>query len=71
MVKDYRGSNSTTHLITPLSTRRNNMFDNWFKSLDEIHTYKYWKKQIIQWNEKTIQFWKDAYEDLSSKKDKD
>jgi hypothetical protein len=31
------------------------MFDNWFKSLDEIHTYKYWKKQIIQWNEKTIQ----------------
>jgi hypothetical protein len=29
------------------------------------------KKQIIQWNEKTIQFWKDAYEDLTSKKDKD
>jgi hypothetical protein len=47
------------------------MFDNWFKSLDEIHTYKYWKKQIIQWNENTIQFWKDAYEDLTSKKDKD
>ena len=54
-----------------LLIRRNNMFDNWFKSLDEIHTYKYWKKQIIKWNEKTIQFWKDAYEDLTSKKDKD
>jgi hypothetical protein len=48
------------------------MFDNWLKSLDEdSYTYKYWKKQIIKWNEKTIQFWKDAYEDLTSKKDKD
>ena len=27
--------------------------------------------QIYKWNEKTIQFWKDAYEDLTSKKDKD
>jgi hypothetical protein len=28
------------------------MFDNWFKSLDEIHTYKYWKKEIIKFNKK-------------------
>jgi hypothetical protein len=48
-----------------------NMFDNWLKSWEDLYTYKYWKKQIIQWNEKTIQFWKDAYEDLTSKKDKD
>jgi hypothetical protein len=47
------------------------MFDNWFKSLDEIHTYKYWKKQIIQWNEKTIQFWKDSYNDITSKNKED
>jgi hypothetical protein len=47
------------------------MFDNWLKSLDEIHTYKYWKKQIIKWNKNTVQFCKDAYEDLTSKKDKD
>jgi hypothetical protein len=46
-------------------------FDNWLKSWEDLYTYKYWKKQIIKWNEKTIQFWKDAYEDLSSKKDKD
>jgi hypothetical protein len=62
---------TSPHTLLPLLIRRNNMFDNWLKSLDEIHTYKYWKKQIIQWNEKTIQFCKDAYEDLTSKKDKD
>lgn len=49
------------------------MWDNWLKSLEEIHSYKYWKKQIIKYNEKVIQFWKDAYDDLisSNKKDKE
>jgi len=45
------------------------MFDNWFKSLDEIHTYKYWKKEVIKLNKKMLQFWSDAFEDIF-KKDK-
>jgi hypothetical protein len=48
-----------------------NMFDNWFKSLDEIHTYKYWKKEIIKFNKKTMQFWKDAFDDMFSNNKKE
>jgi hypothetical protein len=47
------------------------MLDNWLKSWEDLYTYKYWKKQIIKWNKNTVQFCKDAYKDLTSKKDKD
>jgi len=52
--------------------RRNKMFDNWFKNLDDLHSYKYWKKEVIKFNKKVMQFWKDAFDDLTNnKKDKD
>lgn len=48
------------------------MFDNWFKNLDDLHSYKYWKKEVIKFNKKVMQFWKDAFDDLTNnKKDKD
>ena len=48
------------------------MFDNWLKSLEDLYTYKYWKKEVIKWNKKVMEFWKDAFEDLTNKKkDKD
>jgi hypothetical protein len=48
------------------------MFDNWLKSLEDLHSYKYWKKEVIKFNKKVMQFWKDAFDDLTNnKKDKD
>ena len=47
------------------------MYDNWFKSLEEIHTYKYWKKEIIKFNKNTMQFWKDAFNDMFSNNKKE
>lgn len=45
------------------------MFDNWFKSVEEVHTYKYWKNEMIKLNKRTLKFWKDVFEDLTSYKD--
>jgi hypothetical protein len=48
------------------------MFDNWLKSIEDLYTYKYWKKEVIKFNKKVMQFWKDAFDDLTNnKKDKD
>jgi hypothetical protein len=47
------------------------MFDNWLKSWEDLFTYDKWKKDIVKWNKKTMQFWKDAYQDLTSKKKDD
>lgn len=48
------------------------MWDNWFKNIDDLYTYKYWKKEINKMNKRFCKFWEDAYNDLiNSKKDKD
>lgn len=47
------------------------MFDNWFKSWDDLFTYDNWKKEVIKFNKKVGKFWEDAFNDLfSNKKDK-
>jgi hypothetical protein len=48
-----------------------NMFDNWLKGLEEIYTYKYWKTELKKYNDRVIKFWKDAYNDITSKNKED
>jgi len=39
------------------------MWDNYFKSLEDMWTYKSLKKNINNFNQKVINFWKDFYND--------
>lgn len=47
------------------------MFDNWFKSWEDMWSYKSWKASVLKWNKKTVQFWQDAIEDITTSKEKD
>ena len=49
------------------------MWDNYFKSWEDMWSYKSFKKTINNYNQKIINFWKDAIEDItgSNKKDND
>ena len=42
------------------------MFDNWFKSWEDLFTYDNWKKEVIKLNKKVNKFWEDAFNDLFS-----
>ena len=48
------------------------MWDNWFKNIEEIYTYKYLKKEVSKFQKRVCKFWEDAYNDLIKRsKDKD
>ena len=47
------------------------MWDNYFKSLEDMLSYKSFKKTINNYNQKVINFWKDAIEDITVSKKKD
>ena len=42
------------------------MFDNWFKSWEDMYSYKTFKQTINNYNQKDINFWKDFYNDVFS-----
>lgn len=45
------------------------MWDNWFKNVDDLYTYKYWKEEVKKYNKRVVKFWKDFYADVFNKKD--
>jgi len=47
------------------------MFNNWFEDFDPLN-YDKIKKNVVQFNEKVVNFWKDFYNDVFNniKKDK-
>ena len=49
------------------------MWDNYLKSLEDMWSYKSFKKTINNYNQKVISFWKDFYNDVFSniKRDQD
>jgi len=47
------------------------MFDNWFKSWEDMYSYKSFKKNMNNFNQKVVDFWKDFYNDVFSKIKKD
>jgi hypothetical protein len=49
------------------------MFDNWFKSWEDMYSYKTFKQTINNYNQKVINFWKDFSNDIFSniKRDED
>ena len=42
------------------------MFDNWFKSWEDMYSYKTFKQTLNNYNQKVINFWKDFYNDVFS-----
>jgi len=42
------------------------MFDNWFKSWEDMYSYKTFKQTINNYNQKVINFLKDFYNDVFS-----
>ena len=42
------------------------MWDNYFKSLEDMWSYKSWKASVLNWNKKVLKFVKDAFEDITS-----
>ena len=44
------------------------MFDNWFKSWEDMFTYNNWKKEVVKWNKKFVKFCEDAYKDMFNNK---
>ena len=42
------------------------MFDNWFKSWEDMYSYNTFKQTINNYNQKVINFWKDFYNDVFS-----
>ena len=42
------------------------MFDNWFKSWEDMYSYKTFKQTINNYTKKVINFWKDFYNDVFS-----
>ena len=42
------------------------MFDNWFKSWEDMYSYKTFKQTMNNYNQKVINFWKDFYNDVFS-----
>ena len=47
------------------------MFDNWFKSCEDMYSYKTVKQNINKYNQKIINFWKDFYNDVFNNIKKD
>ena len=47
------------------------MFDNWFKSWEDMYSYKTFKQTINNYNQKIINFWKDFYNDVFNNIKKD
>jgi hypothetical protein len=47
------------------------MFDNWFKSWEDMYSYKTFKQTINNYNQKVINFWKDFYNDVFNNIKKD
>ena len=47
------------------------MFDTWLKMWENLFSYKNFKSEVQKWNQKTVQFWQDAIEDITSSKEKE
>ena len=47
------------------------MLDNWMKSIEDMYSYKFWKKEITKHNERILKFFKDAFDDVFSSKKKE
>lgn len=46
------------------------MFDNWWKDFDPLN-YNAFKKNVVQMNEKVVNFWRDFYNDVFNNIKKD
>lgn len=42
------------------------MFNDWFKAWGDPFSYDTWKKNVVEFNQKVINFWKDFYNDIQS-----
>lgn len=46
------------------------MFNDWFKNFDPLN-YQTFKNNVVQFNEKAVNFWKDFYNDVFNNLKKD